>query len=185
MKVEMKLAGLEGVLSTLQQLPAEVVSKKGGPVKAALRKGALVILNEAKRNLAVAIAQPGKSGITESTGFTEKNVVMRRKVPNGINGERYIITVTPKAHPTGGTYRRKSRRSGASNRKERGRKLNAITANAIAFFLEYGTSKQAATPWLRPAFKTKAAESISTIERELVKGIDRIVKKLAAANKGR
>ena len=38
MKVEFKLQGVDGVLATLQSLPAEVVSKRGGPVKAALRK---------------------------------------------------------------------------------------------------------------------------------------------------
>jgi hypothetical protein len=50
-KVEIQLTGLDGVLATLQSLPAEVVSKRGGPVKAALRKGALVILKAEKANL--------------------------------------------------------------------------------------------------------------------------------------
>ena len=40
MKVDVKLTGVAGVLKTLSSLPAEVVSKRGGPVKAALAKGA-------------------------------------------------------------------------------------------------------------------------------------------------
>lgn len=183
--VELKLTGLDGVLRTLQSLPAEVVSKNGGPVRRALRKGALVILNEAKSNLRAAIALPGKTGITESTGFTEKNIIAKRKAPRGgENGERYIITVNPKVHPNAAEIKRASRAKPGSKRKSRGGpKSRPIKANDIAFIMEYGSSKQEATPWLRPAFASKAEEAIRTVEKELVAGIDRIVKKLARQNR--
>ena len=56
MKVEVKLPGLEGVLDTLKSLPPELVSKRGGPVLAALKKGAKVIQLQEKANLRAAIA---------------------------------------------------------------------------------------------------------------------------------
>lgn len=163
MKVEMKLTGLDGVLETLKSLPPEIVSKRGGPARLALRKGIGVILKQAKANFRQAVEQPGKTGITDATGFTEKQIVVRRKVPPGrVNGEYAVITVRPLPHPNGKKYKR-----------------GIIKANDIAFIMEFGSSFQPATPWLMPAFNAKAEEAIHTVERELLAGIDRIVKKLA------
>ncbi len=162
--IELKLRGLDGVLQTLSQLPKEVVSRRGGPVKAALRKGALVILREAKLNLAHSTGGL-TSDANESTGLLLKSLIASRgKAPTGGNGERYLVRVKRN------TYNRQGK---------------AVTTLKTANLLEYGSSKQPAEPWLRPAFQTKAREAISTVERELVKGIDRVVKKLAAQNKGK
>lgn len=65
MKVEVNLRGVEGVIATLKSLPPEIVSKRGGPVKLALAKGARLIRDEAKKNLRRAIAMNGD----ESTGL--------------------------------------------------------------------------------------------------------------------
>ncbi len=185
MKVEMNLHGMEGVLSTLKSLPPELVSRRGGPVRAALRKGAMVIVTQARSNFKSAVAAPGKTGITESTGFTEKNIVPLRKNIRGGKGERYIVAVSYKDHPTGGERKRASRRTGKSKRRVREIKRQVVKANDIAFMMEYGTSKQAATPWLRPAFKTKAQEAIQVTSDDLVKRVNKIVKKLAQQNAGK
>lgn len=184
MKLELQLHGLEGVLATLKSLPPEVVSKNGGPCRVALRKGAMVILKQARANFIAAVALPGKTGITDTTGFTEKRIIAKRKSPRGGEpGERYIITVRPDEHPSKGAIRRKSRSTG--KRKARPIKQRFIKANDIAFIMEHGSVKQPATPWLVPAFKTKAEEAIRTVEKELVKEIAKVVKKLAAQNQGR
>lgn len=168
LSVEMKLAGLEGVLQTLLQLPPEVVSKKGGPVKAALRKGALVILREEALNLArVTNALSADDDERQSTGLLAANLVATRgKAPFDGNGERYLVRVRRKS------YKRKGK---------------VVTTLQTAQLLEYGAEGhgQEPEPWIRPAFKSKAAEAIKTVERELVKGIDRIVKKLARQNQSR
>jgi hypothetical protein len=165
MRVEMKLSGLNGVLATLQQLPPEVVSKRGGPVKAALRKGALVILREAALNLARAAGDLEIDGRQYSTGLLLKNLVATRgKAPSSGNGERYLVRVRRKS------YQRKGK---------------PVTTLKTAHLLEYGSSQQHAEPWLRPAFHAKAPESIQTIESELVKGVDRVVRRLAQQNKSR
>lgn len=156
--VEVQLHGLNGVLEMLKSLPPEVVSKRGGPVKSALRKGALVILREAALNLARATDTLG-SDDSKSTGLLLKNLVATRgNAPHSGNGERYLVRVRRKS------YQRKGK---------------PVTTLKTAQLLEYGSSQQPAEPWLRPAFATKAEQAIRTVETELVKGIDRVVRKLA------
>jgi len=165
MQVEVKLEGLNGVLETLKSLPPEIVSRRGGPVKAALRKGARVIFKEAQMRLQTATANANEEGEKYSTGLLLKNLVVTRgKPPYSGKGERYLVRVRRKS------YQRKGK---------------SVTTLATANLLEYGSVKQTAEPWLRPAFQAKAAEAIRTTEAELLKQIDKVVKKLAQQNKGR
>lgn len=167
MKVEFNLTGVDGVLDTLRSLPPELVSKRGGPVKSALRKGAVVIFKAAKQNLQQAVAAATDEGDKLSTGLLEKNLVVTRgKEPTGSKGERYLVRVRRKSYP--------NRKGGA-----------VATTLKTAQLLEYGSSQQPSEPWLRPAFQATARQAISTIEVELGKAIARVVKKLAQQNKGK
>lgn len=161
MRFELKLTGVDGVIDTLRRLPPEVVSRNGGVVRSALRKGAVVILKQAQANLRQSTAnQP-----SYSTGFLLANLVVTRgKPPTSGKGERQIIRVRRKNYPG---------RSGKSTGNK------ATTTLKSAQILEYGSSQQPAEPWLRPAFSSRAEEAIRTVETELVRGIDRAVKKLA------
>ena len=157
----LELKGLDGVLRTLQELPPEVVSKAGGPVKRALRKGALVLLQEAALNLARATDNLSTDD-QENTGLLLSALVATRgKAPTGGNGERYLVRVKRLSYQRPGP---------------------ATTTLATANLLEYGSEKQKAEPWLRPAFAAKAQQAIQTVETELVKDIDRVVRKLARQN---
>jgi HK97 gp10 family phage protein len=152
-KVDVKMTGIGGVINLLQSLPPEVVSKRGGPVRAALRKGAAVIFKEAQANLQSATAGD------DSSGLLLKNLVITRgKAPTDGKGERYLVRVRNKSYGRGDATTLKS-----------------------AQLLEYGSSKQTAEPWLRPAFQARAEQAIHTVETELVKSLDRIVKKLSKA----
>jgi HK97 gp10 family phage protein len=165
MKVDVNINGLEGVLATLQSLPREVVSKRGGPVKAALRKAARVIHKEAQVNLDRVISNTTESGEKLSTGLLKQNLIVSRgKPPFDSKGERYLVRVRRKSYP---------------------RKGKTVTTLATANLLEYGSSQQNAEPWLRPAFAAKAQQAIATAETELLKEIDKVVKKLANQNKGK
>jgi HK97 gp10 family phage protein len=165
MKVEAKIEGLNGVLETLKQLPPEVVSKNGGPVRSALRKGALIILAQAKTNLQN-VTRAADADKQYSTGHLLANLVAQRaKPPSGMNGEAYRIRV-------------RSKRAYA-------RKGIPVTAWKTGYSLEYGTVKQKAEPWLRPAAESRYQEAMQTIKSELIKGIDRVQKKLARENKGK
>ena len=99
MQVEMRLEGLDGVLKTLEHLPPEIVAKRGGPVRAALRKGAVVIHKEERARLRVAISNASDDGKRYSTGLLLKNVVVTRgKAPLDGRGERYLVRVRRKTH---------------------------------------------------------------------------------------
>lgn len=164
--IEMKLTGLDGVLDTLKSLPPEVVSKRGGPVKSALRKGALVILKAERQALQIATANATDSGKRESTGFLLKNLIASRgKAPTTGKGERYLVRVRRKSYPD---------RTG-----------KPVTTLKTAQLLEYGSSQQPAEPWIRPAFLRNARLTIETIERETVRAVERVAAKLGAANKGK
>jgi hypothetical protein len=165
MMVEMKLSGLDGVLATLQSLPAEIVSKRGGPVLAALRKGAQVILAEEKKALDRVTSNATASGKKESTGLLAKSLTIKRgKPPSGGNGERVIVTTRRVMYP---------------------RKGKPVSVRKTGQLLEWGSSRQPAESWVRSSFNAKAGEAITTVESELVKRIDAIVAKLAAQNQGR
>lgn len=160
--VEMKIEGAAGIIETLKSLPPEVVSKRGGPVKLALAKGARLLRDEAKKNLRVQIARNGD----ESTGLLEKNVIASRgKAPFGGRGERYLVRVKRKTYPD---------RTG-----------KPVTTLKTANLLEYGSVTQPATPWLRPAFMAKRTQVVDVVIADLRRRIDLVVRKLAQQNKGR
>lgn len=163
MKVEFKLSGIDGVLATLKSLPPEIVSKRGGPVKLALAKGARVIRDEAKKNLLASIARNGD----QSTGLLEKNLIVTRgKAPNDGKGERYLVRVKRK------TY-------------EKADSGKPVTTLKTAHLLEYGSEHQPATPWLRPAFAATRQKATDTVIDDLKSRIDKIVAKLAKQNASR
>lgn len=161
MKVEVQLKGMDGVLKTLQELPADIVSKRGGPVKLALAKGARRLRDQARQNLRKSIAEGGE----RSTGMTEKAVIASRgKAINGGNGERYLVRVKKGTFTNADGYPTST----------------LMTAN----LLEYGSSHQAPTPWLRPALQQTGAQVIDLVSEDLLRRVDKFVAQLAAKNGG-
>lgn len=165
MKVEMQLKGMDGVLDTLRSLPAEVVSKRGGPVKLALAKGARFMRDRAKENLRRSIAQ---GPTTATTQGTENSIISSRgKQPFGGRGERYLVRVKRRDFINAHGYRTNPR----------------MTAN----LMEYGApaGNQPARPWLRPVVRENGQEVINMVTTDLRRRIDLVVKKLAAKNRGK
>ena len=157
MRVEIKLSGIDDVLGLLKSLPPEVVSKRGGPVKTALRKGAKVIQLQELRNLEAVTSNATSAGSRLSTGLIKQNLVVTRgKEPSDGKGERYLVRIRRKSYGRG----------------------DATTLKA-AQLLEYGSSQQPAEPFIRPAFEAKAAQAIETARAELLRAIDRVVAKLS------
>jgi hypothetical protein len=165
MRVDMKLTGIDGVLDTLKSLPPELASKRGGPALAALRKGARVIQAAEKTNLQASLANATDADDAASTGLLMSSVIVSRgKALVDGKGERVLVRIKRKTYPRNG---------------------KPTTTLASAQLKEYGSSQQAAEPWIRPAFLSKAAEAIATIERDLVARLDKLVARLAAKNKGK
>jgi HK97 gp10 family phage protein len=155
--VEIKLTGLDNVVSLLNSLPKEVVSKRGGPVAASLKKGAYVIAKPAALNIARAVDSLGGED-HESTGLLQRSVIVSRgKALFSGNGERYLVRI---------------------KRRKYDRKGKTVTTLKTAQLLEYGSGQQPAEPWLRPAFEQNAEKAITTTRDELLRSIDRIVARL-------
>lgn len=149
----LQLTGLDGVYEMLQGLPAEVVSKRGGVIKAALRKGAVVFLKAELLALDVSLSNATKED-SETTGLLKANVIVTRgKPPTDGKGERYVVRIRRKIYPRPGK-----------------RSVNTVQTGQR---LEYGTSKQPAEPWIRPAFLSKAEEAIRTVETETLAGVQK------------
>jgi hypothetical protein len=162
MKVEVNIRGIDGVLATLKSLPAEVVSKRGGPVKLALAKGARLLRDHAKDNFRRSAAVGG----ADSTDTTVNNIIASRgKAPIGTKGERQLVRVKRKAFVNA---------HGAKT-----------TTRKAAQLMEYGSSTQPAYPWLRPAVQRRGTQVIDVITTDLLKRLDVITKRLAAQNRGR
>lgn len=161
-----QIEGLEGVLKSLQQLPKEISQKRGGPVRAALRKGANVIRKQAQANVRKITQEPNVGGGDYSTGLLEKSItVVRGKPHKTLNGERMFVLVP------------KRRRYPISKRTPTG-----IPVVMVGRMLEYGTTRRAPMPWMGPAFHAKKAEAVSVVVTELRKGIDKAVADLARRN---
>lgn len=171
--VTFKVEGLEGVIKTLQSLPPEIVSKRGGPVRVALRKAAVIIQKQEIENLQTIILQPNKGGTDDNTGLLEKNIVVSRsKLLGGQNGERYLVRIRRKVYP-GQAPKSNVRAKGAKN----------VVTSQVARLLEYGTAKRQPYPFIRPAFDAKKQEAVDTFVTEVNKGILRIQKKLERQNR--
>ena len=172
-KVEIKITGIDDVLASLKALPPEIVSKRGGPVRKALRKAAVVIQKEAKLNIRKIVAEANKDGRpSESTGALEKSVIVTRgKYLGGVKGEKYLVWL--------GSTRRKYANTKANVRKGReGKEYDVELPNFYGRLLEYGTSKMRPHPWMKPAAIAKGQQAIDTATRELVNEINKIKKKL-------
>lgn len=156
----LRVHGLDGILDTLKALPAEIVSRKGGPVRVALRKAAEVVQAEAKENVQRIIDQPNRGGDRLSSGNLKKSIIVSRKKPRGgMKGEFYALRV----------------RRGAKNPR-------GVTANKYGAILEFGYEGVPAKSWLRTAFESKKQDALVVFVLEMKKGLRQAVaraKKLA------
>lgn len=167
-----KVLGLTGVLEALKALPEELVSKNGGLVRRALRKGGVPILKQAQENVQRIIDEVNKDGRFVSTGLAKKSLRLKRIRPlNGQSGEAFIIAVKPQRYD-GEKLLRKSKRG------VRAKKAIDLQTNDVLFMLEAGTERRAPMPWMRPAFDAKKQEAVGTFVAEMEAGIEIVKKKM-------
>lgn len=167
-----KVLGLTGVLDALRALPAELVSKRGGPVRRALRKAAVPLLDEAKANVRRIIDTPNKEGDDRSTGLLLLSLAVKRSKMNpGVNGEAVSVAI----------------KRGQFYPQFRQAKTEKVSAAQVGRQLEYGTERRSPMPWLRPAFDAKKQAAVDTFVAEVKQGIEAVKKKMdkiAAAKAG-
>lgn len=150
------IKGLDGLLDTLKALPPEIVSKRGGPVRTALRKGGVVFQKEAQANVRAIVAETNKGGFESRSGGTlEKAIIVsRRKPQSAFKGEIFRVRV----------------KRGAKN-------AFGVTANKYGGILEFGDQFLRPRAWMRRAFDTRKDEALNAIVSDLRKRIDAAIKK--------
>ena len=157
MKTTLEFSGLDELMDTLNRLPENVVSKRGGPVKLALKKGAKLIRDAEVERLQALLNEQGNN---DTTGLLIKNVIASRgKKPANSRGERYVVRIKRRMYPA------------KANQKER------VSTIKTAQIFEYGSEHQPARSFIRTAFLAKAEEAISVIRDDLTSRIQKLVRK--------
>lgn len=165
-----KVIGLQGVLQTLHDLGPEVVSKRGGPVRSALRKASLDFKKAMQGNIQRIIDDPniaagGRVIPTKSLGLLKDNIITQRRKMPGLNGERYKV---------GPRLRKAYPKSRAGNKP--------VSVVQVGRQLETGTEHRRPYPWARPAFDSKKHQVVQIFVYELTTKLPKIQRKLAAKN---
>lgn len=155
LQMTMTIQGADRIARMLAALPAEVVSKRGGPVKNALRRGARVIQKQQIANLRATLTDSD-----QTTDLLAKNIIVSRgKAPTVGKGERFLVRIRRKTYP--------------------GRTGEPVTTLKTAQLKEYGSERQTAEPFIRPAVAQKAAEAINVTTASLLADLEKIAKRLA------
>lgn len=157
--MQIKVEGLAELAKALKALPPEIAGKNGGPLRKAIGRAAVVIRDDARRRAPV------------DTGNLRDNIiaVRKRRTPNGNEG--YFVEVRRK--------RRKYANTRANRRKKRaGMNYETMGEAYYGMFVELGTAKSPAQPFLRPAFESKKVEAVETFRVEFAKAIDAAAKKV-------
>jgi HK97 gp10 family phage protein len=156
------LHGLERTVRTLRELPSRLSGKNGGPVRGALFAAGRMIRDEA-------ILRAPIGSKTPNPGNLRKQVfIFRDKNPRASTGaaERYIISVR-----TGRKAKARFKGSGG---------LRALTGGDAWywFWVEFGTSKMKARPFMRPAFESRKRDALAVFSRDLSAGVRRLAAKV-------
>ncbi|WP_399696602.1 hypothetical protein [Xenophilus sp.] len=156
------MRGLDGVLSTLELLPKEIVSKRGGPVKSALRKGGVVVQKAMQANIRRVVTDTVAHGYV-STKVLEKAIVVRRDSNPRRSGasERYrVLIARGRKYPDG--------------RMNKGKPVTAVMTGR---WLEYGNEEQQAEPWATPAYMASREAALKEVVDDLRRGVQRAILK--------
>jgi HK97 gp10 family phage protein len=157
-----EIKGLKETADRLRALPPRLGSNKGGPLRYALMQGAKVILEEAKRLVPV-----------DTAHLQEHLVTKRHPNPKAVGvTERYDIGMKGGTKRYAGNVR--NRRSGRAGQKYR-------TAGKAFYgrFVELGTAKMKAQPFLRPAIETKGGAAVEAFRVNFLKAVEVAERKLA------
>lgn len=155
-KSTVRMEGLSDLLQKLKELPPAIGSKGGGPLRRALFAATKLMRDDAQARAPV------------DTGRLRRNVIAFRDRDPRSSGvtEQYAIT-----------FRR------GKQFRERGRRgyHTSSRGDKDAFYgrwIEFGTSKMPAQPFLRPAFEANKQASAELFRTKLASAIQAAVKKM-------
>lgn len=159
---EVRVEGIKEVADRLRALPPELGSKGGGPIRSALFAGAKVLREAAKARA------PRKTG-----NLVQNIILYRHRNPKAEGAtEHYSVGM-----------RKGTRRFANSARNRRkGQALKKFKTAGAAYygrFLELGTAKMAARPFLRPAFEENKEAAVEAFRARFLKAVEAAERKLA------
>ena len=152
-----QVQGLDQLAKALRELPQRVASNG---LRAAVYAGAKVIRDEAKLQAPVATSDLGAN--QPPPGTLKRSVIMKQ-IPelSGAQKQTFFVTV----------------RHGKKYRKQ-GKKGNLSQDAWYWRFVEFGTIKMSARPFLRPAFDMKKHEAVTAIKTRLAQRIEQAAQEL-------
>lgn len=149
--------GLDQLARALKELPKRVARNT---LRSAVYAGASVIRDEARLKAPVAIASLGSN--QPPPGTLKRSVIMKQ-IPELSSVERQTFFVTVR-------HGKKYRKQG---------KKGTLSQDAWYWrFVEFGTVKLAARPFLRPAFESKKHQALTAIKDRLSERIEQAVQEL-------
>jgi HK97 gp10 family phage protein len=151
--VEIKLQGF----AELQKRIAEFGPKIAANEQRNATRAAAVVFRDAVRASA-----PVRTGLLKASV-----VVNKRRSTEGPHVVRYGVRLKPGKKQTYGNTRA-NRRSGRV-----GKKYQTDSPAFYGKFLEYGTSKMTARPFMRPAFGPNVSRALEAFKARLAKGIEK------------
>lgn len=155
-----RVDGLKELEAKLRALGEEYGAKAAlSPVRSALRKAGKVV------------QQSAQNRVRRKTGTLAENIIVAadRKPPDGQLSVKVTVRAKAKAYKSNSTNVRKGRI---------GLEYQHYGPLFYARFLEFGTSKMSAYPFLRPAFEENKGNLPQIIKAELAAAIERSVKRL-------
>jgi len=163
MAEQVTISGLEGLLRSLREAPKAI---QGRAVQSGMRKGGNIIRDDARRRA------PRASGFMASQIVTRRaNAKTRQRAGVGQGGEYFTIGVK-----TG--RRRKFANTKRNRRKGRAGKVYQETEWAYYWrFVEFGTKKMRASPFLTPAGEAKGPEAAQVVIDETWTALEKQLKK--------
>lgn len=161
--------------STMQQL-GEAVGQDA--MRAAGFAGAEVFRDEAKSNVSRSESTPG-SGPAKRTGTLHKNIIIKRLEEEASDRKQvYLVTVRSGKFGTDGDafyWRFVEEGHLFVRRKSSSLKKESITKRRkeakAAAELEFGSSRVAARPFMRPAYESKKQEAVDAMQAKLAEKV--------------
>ena len=148
-----RVLGLEKLTAALQAFPAELVKQS---LNKALMKGAVLIRDECRRRAPVG-----------PTGKLEGSIIAIRDKRPELSGFQAGATVFAKYKGAGAAL------SSPSEKYPKG--------EAYWRFVEFGTARMGAKPFMRPAFETQKVQALAVIIDSIAADVPRIAKSLGGA----
>lgn len=152
------VTGLEETLKALRALPKAISGKGGGPLRRALFAAAKVVKAEVMQ------AAPVRTGLLKGSIAT-----FRDRKPEGVGAnEHYTVGIRKQ--------RKKYRENYRNGRLGRiGKSYSVHGAAFYGQFVEFGTSKMAAHPFMRPAFEASKQAALTAFENAMRKEVGKAV----------